>query len=211
MHSPKPPFGPGPGRHPGLTQFLPRGSGRRKEEGGVQTGTAASAPQPPSQGQTAQKAVLSSLSPRGSRQGNWPRATTPSPPHSSCETPTPTCMAPPPEGPTAGLPSNAPTAHASTHLPPHSQLFLWAMMVPNLAFGSQPQKCPLLQAALCTLPEPGAYSRTPPGPPSLHYTPLGFLVHLLAGWATRELRQQELRLCVHHCACAWHGPRPKQG
>lgn len=30
---PKPPSGPSPGWHPGLTQFLPRGSRRRKEEG----------------------------------------------------------------------------------------------------------------------------------------------------------------------------------
>lgn len=31
--SPKPPSGPSPGWHPGLTQFLPRGSRQRKEEG----------------------------------------------------------------------------------------------------------------------------------------------------------------------------------
>lgn len=106
VRSPKSPSGPRPGWHPGLTQFLPRGSGRRKEEGVCADGDSslcptASIPRPGS----LWRAAVSSLAPQGSRQCNWPLSTPPPPPpHSSCETSTPTCRAPPSEEPTGGFP-----------------------------------------------------------------------------------------------------------
>lgn len=63
---PKPPSGPSPGWHPGLTQFLPRGSRRRKEEGFMNRDSSlctAASPRPGREGSLPQEDGQSGRSP----------------------------------------------------------------------------------------------------------------------------------------------------